>query len=683
MTWLIALFAISNVSRADEPAFETAAAPVFRKYCISCHNDQEREGGLSLVTPARIAAGGEHGSALLPGDAKSSRMIRMMLGKLEPTMPPEGSKGPTPAELEALMRWIDDGAKTEGGTDLTPSKLVVPNLKSRVSRNPITDLRWSPDGKIIAVARYQTVEILDGKTKKPLFQLADHPGKVNSIRFSPDSGFLLTASGIAGLKGVALEWDLKTRSVRRRYANHSDVMYAAVYSPDGRQLATAGYDRKVLIWSRGQDDGDVSRPRWTLVGHNDAVYDLQFSSRGNVLASASGDQTVKLWDAVRGRRLDTLGQPLKEQFVTLFHPRRDFLLGAGRDNRIRQWKLETGNSATMNPLLISRFAHEASIVGLAYSKDGSLLVSSAEDKTIKLWSGDDVELISTLPGQSDVAFGISISPDGELAVGRMDGTIGYYHLPLIDRSGPKKGERMAAEIRPNVAFETRAAIVEESEPNSSPGNAQKIELPVTLKGTLFQKGSQLDADLFEFRARKGETWVFETNAARSKSPADTRIDILTPSGETVTRVRLQAVRDSYFTFRGKDANTSDDFRVHNWQEMELNELLYCNGEIVKLFLYPRGPDSGFKVYPGFGTRHNFFDTTPVAHALQEPCYIVKAFPPGTAVTPNGLRVFDIPYENDDDAERKLGTDSKLFFTAPVDGTFLVKVSDSRGFQGEK
>ena len=64
-------------------------------------------------------------------------------------------------------------------------------------------------------------------------------------------------------------------------------------------------------------------------------------------------------------------------------------------------------------------------------------------------------------------------------------------------------------------------------------------------------------------------------------------------------------------------------------------------------------------------------TTPVAHALFEAVYIVEPHPPGTALPANGLPVFSLPYENDDDAERKLGRDSKLIFTAPADGDYVV------------
>ena len=673
----------------DDKVSYQAVATIFKKYCNSCHNSTDDEGGLSLATPLEIAKGGDNGPALLAGNAKASRLIRMITGELEPKMPPDDMEGPSKAELETLSTWIDEGAKVDAKFSLRPQKLTVPKVDSQVSTDPITDLAWSPDGKRIAVARYQRIDIVDGESKKLLFQLKDHPGKVNSVSFSSDSNFLLAATGVTGLNGLALEWDLKQKKIARRYQGHADVAYAAVYSPDSGTVATAGYDRKILVWERTKNE----KPKLAreLVGHNGAVYGLEFSPSGKVLASASGDQTVKLWNAQNGERLDTLGQPLKEQFVSRFHPNKDFVLGAGRDNRIRLWNLVSKEKSAINPIAISRFAHEAAIVALAYSRDGKYLVSSAEDKTIKIWSGSGIELLSSLPTQKDIAFGLALSPGNELAVGRMDGSIEYYSLDASRKTTELtvKEFDFLKSAQPNSLASQKMETLVEKEPNSGVADAQVIKLPATIKGKIFGEsavpagGSGTDVDLYRISVKKGDTWVLETNASRSKSPVDTKLEVLDATGNPVPRAKLQAVRDSYFTFRGKDANTSDDFRVHNWEEMELNEMLYCNGELVRLFLYPRGPDSGFKVYPGYGTRHNYFDTTPVAHALQEPCYIVKAYPPNANPTPNGLPIFNVYYENDDDAKRKLGSDSKLYFTAPRDGEFLVKVSDSRGFQGEK
>src|SRR5204862_3882564 len=48
-----------------------------------------------------------------------------------------------------------------------------------------------------------------------------------------------------------------------------------------------------------------------------------------------------------------------------------------------------------------------------------------------------------------------------------------------------------------------------------------------------------------------------------------------------------------------------------------------------------------------------------------------------------LPLFKLIYENYDDGELKLGTDSNLFFTAPEDGAYLIRVSDTRGYSAER
>ncbi|MDB6038466.1 MAG: hypothetical protein JWM99_2307, partial [Verrucomicrobiales bacterium] len=116
---------------------------------------------------------------------------------------------------------------------------------------------------------------------------------------------------------------------------------------------------------------------------------------------------------------------------------------------------------------------------------------------------------------------------------------------------------------------------------------------------------------------------------------------------------------------------------------ELNQYLYLQGEVVKLFRAPQGPDSGFLFYASNGKRRCYFDTSGTTHALEEPCYIVEPHSPGAKPAANGLPEFTLFYTNDDDGERKLGSDSKLYFEPPADGRYLVRVTDSRGYSGER
>ena len=62
--------------------------------------------------------------------------------------------------------------------------------------------------------------------------------------------------------------------------------------------------------------------------------------------------------------------------------------------------------------------------------------------------------------------------------------------------------------------------------------------------------------------------------------------------------------------------------------------------------------------------------------------MVEPFAVGSKLPYNGLPVFPVRYANDDDGQRRLGLDSRLTFTAPADGVYLVRVSDVRGFSGD-
>jgi hypothetical protein len=221
----------------------------------------------------------------------------------------------------------------------------------------------------------------------------------------------------------------------------------------------------------------------------------------------------------------------------------------------------------------------------------------------------------------------------------------------------------------------------EVEPNDNALQATRIPVPSTVCGRIYSLNGT-DIDLYRFAARAGQALVLETDAARRGSPIDTKIEVLYGDGRPVQRLQFQAVRNSAITFKDIDSR-SPDIRVENWQEMELNQLLYMNGEICKIFRMPEGPDSGFQLYKNGGSRRNYFDTSGASHALDETCYIVEPHPPGEKLVPNGLPIFPLYFANDDDGERELGTDSRVQFTAPADGEYLVRVTDTRGYSGQR
>jgi WD40 repeat protein len=73
---------------------------------------------------------------------------------------------------------------------------------------------------------------------------------------------------------------------------HSSYVNSVTFSPDGKMLASASFDRTVRLWdvTRRQALGDP------LKGHAGDAYGVAFSPDGKMLASASADLTVRLWD---------------------------------------------------------------------------------------------------------------------------------------------------------------------------------------------------------------------------------------------------------------------------------------------------------------------------------------------------------------------------------------------------
>jgi WD40 repeat protein len=170
-------------------------------------------------------------------------------------------------------------------------------------------------------------------------------------------------------------WDSNLKKHLRVFPETSSRVVDAQISEDGRLSAITHSDDSTDVW-----DNEAGRVRSRLVGHGSSFKSLRFSSDGHTVVVVSQD-FARVWDSTTGKLISNI--TLREgdsAYVYAISNAGDKFATINGDGSIAVWSMRTGAR------LLNLAGHESAVADVAFNRDGSRLLSTSNDGTIREWN---------------------------------------------------------------------------------------------------------------------------------------------------------------------------------------------------------------------------------------------------------------------------------------------------------
>jgi WD40 repeat protein len=272
---------------------------------------------------------------------------------------------------------------------------------------------FSPDASRLAGMDGSVVRVYDRATGKEVQVLMGPPRPIKGVAFSPDGKQLATAGADIKAKTVRI-WDIETGKEVAVLQGQTlaEGLYSAAFSPDGKRVAGTDGLGNLFLWDAATGVLQRRVEAHTMVnGGHGGDTTVAFHPDGTWLATACiYEGVVKIWDAEKGTLLRSLGQG--DGFAqVVVSPKGTWVAAAGSiqnqiaDPSVRLWDAKTGQTRHV-------FRHARPATCLAFSPDEQRLVVGDHDATLTLWDVQTGQEVATYRGHTIRVTCVAFSADG-------------------------------------------------------------------------------------------------------------------------------------------------------------------------------------------------------------------------------------------------------------------------------
>jgi WD40 repeat protein len=282
----------------------------------------------------------------------------------------------------------------------------------RGPRSPrFTTVVYSPDGRTLAAGGRNATRAWDTATGEIRWTvpevLSSFPAGLGQSLCFDHSGRLLASTLVTG--GVQLHDPRDGRLIRRLETPDAGPVGSADFSPDGRAMLAGHLSGRLVVW-----DPQAGIAIRQFRAHSHSLTCAIFSPDGRYIATAGAesakgsdaDDRVHLWDASDGRLIRRMVGHQGVICSLAFSPDGRQLFTGGRDQMIRVWDVEAGT------LQYAWSAHSGDVQSLAPSSDGKRLFSGSDDHTVKIWDLATTQEVQMWNPDALQILGVALSPDG-------------------------------------------------------------------------------------------------------------------------------------------------------------------------------------------------------------------------------------------------------------------------------